>query len=111
METGLRSIASHCVNNEDNDSFSKVVKTYTSVQNRFRIIEPIIEELHDIIESTLSALGKNCSVSGNSRSGKLLMQITFKICNGFKIHSLRNIIIIKRRKGLKGVAAKHPISS
>lgn len=71
-ETSLRSIALHCVTNEDDNSFSRVIKTYTGVQNRFGIIEPIIEELHDIIENTLSALSvdrKDCPLSGNSRSG------------------------------------------
>lgn len=69
-ETDLRSIASHCVSNEDDDSFSRVVRTYTGVQNQFRIIEPFIEELHDIIESTLGALAdrKDYALSGNSRS-------------------------------------------
>ncbi|XP_011693811.1 PREDICTED: uncharacterized protein LOC105453499 isoform X3 [Wasmannia auropunctata] len=71
-EAGLRVsiVSSHCVNNEDDDSFSRVVKTCTpGAQSRFRIIEPIIEELHDIIESTLGALvdHKDRPLSGNSR--------------------------------------------
>lgn len=69
-KTDLRSIASHCVNNEDDDSFSRVIKTHMGVQNQFRILEPFIEELHDIIESTLEALvgRKDYPLSGNSRS-------------------------------------------
>lgn len=69
-ETDLRSIASYCVNNEDDDSFSRIIKTHTGVQNQFRIIEPFIEELRDIIESTLGALvdRKDYPLSGNSRS-------------------------------------------
>ncbi|XP_018343709.1 PREDICTED: uncharacterized protein LOC108749461 isoform X3 [Trachymyrmex septentrionalis] len=56
VKVGLWSITH--VNNEDDDLFSRVIKTCPSpsVQNRFRIIEPIIKELHNIIESTLSAL-------------------------------------------------------
>ncbi|XP_018369157.1 PREDICTED: uncharacterized protein LOC108765104 isoform X3 [Trachymyrmex cornetzi] len=62
----------HYVNNENDDLFSKVIKTCPSpsVQNRFRIIEPIIKELHNIIESTLSALTdrKDCPLAGNLRN-------------------------------------------
>ncbi|XP_011863337.1 PREDICTED: uncharacterized protein LOC105559561 isoform X6 [Vollenhovia emeryi] len=68
-EAGLRSTASRCVNNEDDDLFARVVRTYTCAQSRYRTVEPIIEELHDIIESTLGALAnrKDCPLSGSSR--------------------------------------------
>ncbi|XP_018301157.1 uncharacterized protein [Mycetomoellerius zeteki] len=70
VEASLWSIT-HYVNNED-DLFSRVIKTCpsSSVQNRFRIIEPIIKELHDIINSTLSALTdrKDCPLAGNLRN-------------------------------------------
>ncbi|XP_011251629.1 uncharacterized protein LOC105248507 isoform X3 [Camponotus floridanus] len=71
-ETDLRLITlCNLVNNDDHDdSFSRVIKTCnTGTQNRLRIIEPIIEELYDIIESTHKALinHRNHSPSGNSR--------------------------------------------
>ncbi|XP_011067438.1 PREDICTED: uncharacterized protein LOC105153961 isoform X2 [Acromyrmex echinatior] len=69
VETSLWSIT-HYANNDD--LFSRVIKTCPSpsVQNRFRIIEPIIKELHNIIESTLSVLTnrKDCLLAGNLRN-------------------------------------------
>ncbi|XP_072746042.1 uncharacterized protein [Anoplolepis gracilipes] len=72
IETDPHSIILHnCVNNnkDDEDSFSRVIKVFnTSTQNRFRIIEPIIEELYDIIESTHNAfISHRNHSSGNSR--------------------------------------------
>ncbi|CAL1685492.1 unnamed protein product [Lasius platythorax] len=73
-ETDLRSITlCNSVNNnkdDHDDSFSRVIKAYnTGAQNRFRIIEPIVEELYEIIESTHNALisHRNHSSSENSR--------------------------------------------
>ncbi|XP_029674351.1 uncharacterized protein LOC115242296 isoform X7 [Formica exsecta] len=73
-ETDLRSITlCNCLNNnkdDHDDSFSRIIKTNnTGTQNRLRIIEPIIEELHDIIESTHNVFvsHRNHSSSGNSR--------------------------------------------
>ncbi|XP_012054982.1 PREDICTED: uncharacterized protein LOC105618053 [Atta cephalotes] len=71
VETGLWSIT-HYANNEDDDLFSRVIKMSPNVQNRFIKIEPIIKELHNIIESTLSALRstdrKDCPLAGNLRN-------------------------------------------
>ncbi|KAL6265416.1 hypothetical protein P5V15_002212 [Pogonomyrmex californicus] len=69
-EADLRSITLRCMNENDHeeDSFLRIIKTYAGVQSRFRIVEPIIEELHDIIES-LDALAnrKDHPLSENSR--------------------------------------------
>ncbi|XP_029165443.1 uncharacterized protein LOC114936427 isoform X5 [Nylanderia fulva] len=60
-ETDLRSITlcnfSDNKKDDHDDSFSRIIKVYnTSIQNRFCIIEPIVEELYDIINSTHNAL-------------------------------------------------------
>ncbi|XP_067209273.1 uncharacterized protein [Linepithema humile] len=71
--TNLWPITPQCVNEDkdDNDSphddvFLKVIRTYPSIKSQAHIISPIVEELHDIIESTLNTLAKDHSSSSAS---------------------------------------------
>lgn len=100
-ETDLRLITlCNLTNNDDHDdSFSRVIKACnTGTQNRLRIIEPIVEELYDIIESTHKALinHRNHSPSGNSRSSCVQSYRISNYC--FDKFTCREISLQKDRK-------------
>lgn len=89
-ETNLWPITSQCVkdncDSSHDDVFLKVIRAYphVNIQSQAHIISPIVEELHDIIESTLNTLTKDTSSSSSSsRSSYIFIQ-----CKSIEIYFL-----------------------
>jgi len=72
--TDLRPIISQCVtdNKENDDPFLRVIKAFTNNH----IIDPIVEELNEIIEGTLNSLtSRKDRLHENSRSSCVKLYI------------------------------------
>ncbi|XP_020283673.1 uncharacterized protein LOC109854705 isoform X4 [Pseudomyrmex gracilis] len=80
-EKDWRSIVSHQVNgiNVDDDSFSRIIRAHAGSQNRFRTIDPIVKELHEIIENTLVTLA-NRKEHSPPRSSRCRLVHTLPSC-------------------------------